>query len=105
MLLLPAALAIASAYVLVSLNAMRAGLLTRFLGILGVIVGALVIIQIGPFPVVQTFWLLALAVLFAGSAARRRPARLADRPRGAVAEPAAAGRGAPPAGGGARRAA
>jgi hypothetical protein len=55
--------------VLVSLNAMRAGLLTRFLGILGVIVGTLVIIQLGPFPVVQTFWLLALAVLFAG----RRP--------------------------------
>jgi hypothetical protein len=68
-LLLPAALAIATAYVLVSLNAMRAGLLTRFLGILGVIVGTLVIIQLGPFPVVQTFWLLALAVLFSG----RRP--------------------------------
>jgi hypothetical protein len=68
-LLLPAALAMATAYVLVSLNAMRAGLLTRFLGILGVIVGTLVIIQLGPFPVVQTFWLLALAVLFAG----RRP--------------------------------
>jgi hypothetical protein len=68
-LLLPAALAIATAYVLVSLNAMRAGLLTRFLGILGVIVGTLVIIQLGPFPVVQTFWLFALAVLFSG----RRP--------------------------------
>jgi hypothetical protein len=67
--LLPAALAMATAYVLVSLNAMRAGLLTRFLGILGVITGTLVIIQLGPFPVVQTFWLLALAVLFSG---RRR---------------------------------
>jgi hypothetical protein len=65
-LLLPAALAIATAYVLVSLNAMRAGLLTRFLGILGVITGTLVIIQLGPFPVVQTFWLLALALLFWG---------------------------------------
>jgi hypothetical protein len=65
-LFLPAALTIAIAYVLVALNAMRAGLLTRFMGILGVIVGALVIIQLGPFPVVQTFWLLGLALLFAG---------------------------------------
>ena len=68
-LLLPGGLALVAAYFLVSLNAMRAGLLTRFLGILGVIVGALVIIRIGPLPVVPAFWLLSLAVLFAG---RRR---------------------------------
>ena len=68
-LLLPGGLALVAAYFLVSLNAMRAGLLTRFLGILGVIVGALVIIRIGPLPVVPAFWLLSLAVLFAG----RRP--------------------------------
>jgi hypothetical protein len=68
-LFLPAALAIATAYVLVGLNAMRAGLLTRFMGILGVITGTLVIIQLGPFPVVQTFWLLGLALLLTG----RRP--------------------------------
>jgi hypothetical protein len=68
-LYLPAALCLAVAYVLVSLNAMRAGLLTRFMGILGVITGTLVVIQLGPFPVVQTFWVLALAVLLAG----RRP--------------------------------
>ena len=68
-LLLPGSLALAAAYLLVSLNAMRAGLLTRFLGILGVIVGVLVIIRIGPLPVVPAFWLISLAVLFAG----RRP--------------------------------
>jgi hypothetical protein len=68
-LLLPGGLALVAAYFLVSLNAMRAGLLTRFLGILGVIVGALVIIRIGPLPVVPAFWLLSLALLFAG----RRP--------------------------------
>jgi hypothetical protein len=68
-LLLPGGLALVAAYFLVSLNAMRAGLLTRFLGILGVIVGALVIIRIGPLPVVPAFWLISLAVLFAG----RRP--------------------------------
>ena len=68
-LLLPGGLALVAAYFLVSLNAMRAGLLTRFLGFLGVIVGALVIIRIGPLPIVPAFWLLSLAVLFAG----RRP--------------------------------
>ena len=68
-LFLPAALAIATAYVLVGLNAMRAGLLTRFMGILAVITGTLVIIQLGPFPVVQTFWLISRALLLTG----RRP--------------------------------
>jgi hypothetical protein len=48
---------------------MRAGLLTRFKGILGVIVGGLTIVQIGPFPVVQTVWLIGLALLLLG----RRP--------------------------------
>ena len=59
-------LALASGLVLVALNAMRAGLLTRFLGILGMITGALIVIPIGPLPVVQSFWLFALGALFLG---------------------------------------
>jgi hypothetical protein len=66
----PASLALAVGLIMVSLNAMRAGLLTRFMGMLGIIVGVLQVVEIGPIPLVQTFWLLALAVLFAG----RRPA-------------------------------
>ena len=55
------------AFVMISLNAMRAGLLTRFMGFLGVIVGALFILPLAPGPpVVQSFWLVALAVLFLG---------------------------------------
>jgi hypothetical protein len=50
----------------VALNAMRVGLLTKFLGILGVITGVLVVIPLGPLPVVQSFWLLALGFLFLG---------------------------------------
>jgi hypothetical protein len=58
-------LAFAFSFVLISLNAMRAGLLTRFMGVLGIIVGVLFVIPIGsPLPVVQCFWLLALAPLF-----------------------------------------
>lgn len=60
-------LAIGFAFVMISLNAMRVGLLTRFMGVLGIIVGVLFVIPIGsPVPVVQAFWLVALAVLFSG---------------------------------------
>jgi hypothetical protein len=50
----------------VSLNAMRVGLLTKFLGILGIIAGVLVVIPLGPLPVVLGFWLLAVALLLVG---------------------------------------
>lgn len=57
-----------AAFILVSLNAMRAGLLTRFMGVLGIIAGALLALPVfgGPLPVVQSFWLIALGLLFAG---------------------------------------
>lgn len=59
--------ALAFGFVLISLNAMRAGLLTRFMGILGVIAGVLLAIpQLAPTPIVLWFWLGALALLFAG---------------------------------------
>jgi hypothetical protein len=69
-LLTPAALALTVAIVLVALNGMRTGLLTRFMGALGIVVGVFQIIQVGAsLPLVQTFWLGGLAMLFAG----RRP--------------------------------
>jgi hypothetical protein len=57
---------IAVALVLVSLNAMRVGLLTRFLGYLGIIGGVLTIIPLVPIPIVEAYWLLALAYLLSG---------------------------------------
>jgi hypothetical protein len=55
------------ALIIIVLNAMRAGLLTRFMGVLGMIVGALTIFpRLSPLPVVPTFWLVALGVLIAG---------------------------------------
>jgi hypothetical protein len=59
-------LAFAFTYVILALNAMRAGLLTRFMGVLGIIVGALMVLPILPSPVVQIFWLGALGLLFLG---------------------------------------
>jgi hypothetical protein len=60
-------LALAFSLVLVSLNAMRAGVLSRFLGIIGIIVGVLYVIPIfgGPL-IVQIFWLGALGAVFLG---------------------------------------
>jgi len=61
------ALLLAVGFVLTALNAMRVGLLTRFMGYLGVFVGVLVLFPIGsPVPVVQGFWLVALAYLLSG---------------------------------------
>ena len=59
-------LLVAVGLVLVSLNAMRVGLLTKFLGYLGIIAGALTIIPLVPIPIVEAYWLLALAYLVSG---------------------------------------
>ena len=58
-----APLAIAAGLLLISLNAMRVGLLTRFLGILGMIVAALAVILQFVFAFALTFWLLSLGLL------------------------------------------
>lgn len=60
------ALLLAFAFVLISLGAMRVGLLTRFMGYLGVFAGILVLFQIIQVPIVQAYWLLALGYLISG---------------------------------------
>lgn len=61
-------LCLALSLVLVSLNAMRAGLLSRFMGWLGIVVGILLILPLlpGGQSTVQIFWVAALGVLFLG---------------------------------------
>ena len=69
--------ALGFAFVMISLNAMRAGLLTRFMGVLGILVGVFPVLlsllastlsgaATGPAPIVQFFWLGAIAYLFYG---------------------------------------
>ena len=62
--------ALGLAFVLVSLNAMRVGLLTRFLGILGIIVGGLAILPLDQPQIVRAVWLVALGLLIGRTAAR-----------------------------------
>jgi hypothetical protein len=61
-----ASLFVAIAFVLVALQAMRVGLLPRFLGYVGMISGALVLFPIIVLPVVQFYWLLAVGYLLSG---------------------------------------
>ena len=47
---------------------MRVGLLTRFLGILGIISGVLTVApQLMPLPVIQSFWLVRVGLLMLGA--------------------------------------
>ncbi len=49
---------------LAALSAMRAGLLTRFMGVLGIVVAAFAIIQIDQPPFVRALWFVFLGFLF-----------------------------------------
>ncbi len=60
------ALLVAMSLVLIGLGAMRVGLLTRFMGYLGIFSGILLIFPLVQVPVVEAYWLLALAYLFSG---------------------------------------
>jgi len=57
-------------YLYGSLNAMRVGLLTRFMGVLGIIVGVAPILGVlvpaagSGFPLVQAFWLVGLGLIY-----------------------------------------
>jgi rhodanese-related sulfurtransferase len=53
-------LAVAATFVLISLRAMRVGLLTRMMGAIGIIGGVLFLIPLTPLPVVQALWLVFL---------------------------------------------
>jgi len=65
---LAGATCLALSLVFVSLNAMRAGLLSRFMGIIGIFVGGLLVLPLVPGgqSFIQLFWVVALGVLFLG---------------------------------------
>jgi hypothetical protein len=64
---LPVALAFGAGVVMVSMNIMRTGLVTRFMGILGCIVGVLYILPLSQsLSILTVFWLIALGTLLMG---------------------------------------
>ncbi len=89
-------LAFGFSFVLISLSAMRSGLLSRFMGILGIIVGVLYVIPLlggGP-PIVNIFWTAALAALFLEPLARRPRSGVGRRRGDPVALGGRSGQGA-----------
>jgi hypothetical protein len=67
-------------FVMLGLNAMRVGLLTRFMGILGVITGATFVLPIDQQGILRSFWLVALGALIAGRWPSELPAWTTGRP-------------------------
>lgn len=59
-------LALAIAFVLFNVNAIRVGVLTRFMGVIGAIIGVLYVIPLLAGPLVQMLWLFAVGALFLG---------------------------------------
>jgi hypothetical protein len=107
-------------FVMLPLRARRAGLMSQFMAILGVIAGALLVLQLMPLvpEIVQAFWLGAVGALFIGtwpggrgpawetgqpdpwpSAAQRRGLVPADEDAAADGEPAGRAAGGPGAAG------
>jgi hypothetical protein len=70
------ALTLGVAFVLIALNAMRVGLLTRFMGVLGIIVGVTVapVLPLDQQGIIRIFWLGALGFLVLGRWPRTPPA-------------------------------
>jgi hypothetical protein len=66
-------LALAAAFLLISMRSMRVGLLTRMLGIVGMISGVLFVIPLTPLPVVQALWLVFVGAMFLGFGGRQLP--------------------------------
>lgn len=92
---LGATFALAFAIVMIAMNAMRVGLLSRFMGVLGIAMGVMLILPLGIQPLLQLFWLSALGLLFLGRwpGAGRGPAWETGEP---IPWPSAADRLAPP---------
>jgi hypothetical protein len=63
-----AALALMAGIVAVCVNAMRVGLLTRWMGVIGIFSGVLIFLPIGgaTLEIVPAFWMLALGILYMG---------------------------------------
>ncbi len=63
-----AALALTAGIIVVSINAIRVGLLTRWMGVIGIFSGVLIFLPIGgaTLEIVPAFWMAGMGVLFMG---------------------------------------
>jgi hypothetical protein len=66
-------LGLAIVFVLISMRAMRVGLLTRLMGVLGIISGVLFVFTLVPVPLLQAVWFVGIAMTLAEIGGLRRP--------------------------------
>jgi hypothetical protein len=66
-------LVLAVVFIMGSLRSMRVGLLTRTMGIVGVIAGVLFLIPLTPLPVIQALWLVFFGAMLLGFGGRPLP--------------------------------
>jgi hypothetical protein len=63
-----AALALTTGMIVVSINAIRVGLLTRWMGVIGIFSGILILLPIGgaTLEIVPSFWMVGMGILYLG---------------------------------------
>ena len=63
-----AALALTAGIIIISINAIRVGLLTRWLGVIGIFAGLLIFLPIGgaTLEIIPAFWMVGMGVLYMG---------------------------------------
>ena len=66
-------LLLAVVFIMVSLRSMRVGLLTRMMGIAGLVSGVLFLIPLTPLPVIQALWLIFFGAMLVGFGGRPLP--------------------------------
>ncbi len=92
-----AGLSLAVGMIVVAINAMRVGLITRWMGVLGIFTGLLIFLPIGgpELQIVPAFWMVMVGILFMGKWPNAEPpAWLAGEARPWPSRAAGAGRGA-----------
>lgn len=66
-------LSLAGAFIMISMRSMRVGLLTRMMGIAGMVAGVLFLIPLTPLPVIQALWLIFFAAMLLQFGGRTLP--------------------------------
>ncbi len=95
-----AGLSLAAGMIVVAINAMRVGLLTRWMGVLGIFTGLLIFLPIGgpELQIVPAFWMVMIGILFMGKWPNEEPpAWQSGEARPWPTRAAGAGRGGQPA--------
>ena len=66
-------LLLAVAFIMISLRSMRVGLVTKMMGMIGIVAGVLFLIPLTPLPVIQALWMIFFGAMLLGFGGRPLP--------------------------------